>query len=640
MQAMKASIRYNSIFTFFTHVGALLLIYTICRVLFFVFHYSYFADLPVGSFIFLLFASLRFDLSVIVLSNVLFILAYLFPAKIREKRNYRLFLKSLFLLINTIAILANCVDLAYFRFTLKRTTADVFHFFGGKIGNDLATLLPVFLKDYWYIFIIWILLSLLLLFLYNRIEKKRIPLLWSQREYTREINFFVIIIIFTVIAYRGGIQLKPISAIDAGEYANVKHVPLVTSTPFTLLKTIDVPTIEPATYFTDEKQMKRLYNPVKPAKEGVMNKKNVFIIILESFSKEYVGALNGRKEGYTPFLDSLINESLSFTNAYANAKRSIEGIPAVVAGIPNWMNEPFITSIYGSNRINSLPSLLKKQGYYSAFFHGGKNGTMGFEAFANMSGFDQYFGRKEYNNEAHYDGNWGIWDEEFLQYALNIMNNSSQPFLATLFTLSSHHPYSIPEKYTGKFKPGALPIHISIRYTDYALSRFFESAKKTAWFKNTLFVLVADHTSISDDAFYTNNVGNNAIPIIFYAGDQSLKAKDSTIIQQIDIMPSILDYLHYPQSYYSFGNSAFDHTCSHYAFSYGNDVFQLLEGNFAYRFNGEKTVDLYDVSKDSLLRHNLMNEQKEKSRELEEKSKAIIQTFQQALINNHMHIDN
>lgn len=637
---MKASIRYNSILTFLKHIGALLLIYTICRILFYFFNYSYFADLPVASFIFLLFISLRFDLSIIVLSNSLFLTAYLFPAKFREKKGYRLFLNILFTGINSIAILANCIDLVYFRFTLKRTTADAFHFFGGKIGNDLGTLLPVFLKDYWYIFVIWILLTILLVFLYKHIEKKRIPLSWVQREYTREINFFVVTLILSVIAYRGGIQLKPVSAIDAGEYANVKHVPLVTSTPFTIVKTLDVPTIEPVIYFTDEKQLTRFYNPVKLPKGGTMTKKNVFILILESFSKEYIGALNERKEGYTPFLDSLIGESLTFTNAYANAKRSIEGIPAVVAGIPNWMNEPFITSIYGSNQINSLPGLLKQQGYASAFFHGGANGTMGFEAFSNMIGYDHYFGRKEYNNEKDFDGHWGIWDEEFLQYSLTKMNQIQQPFLATVFTLSSHHPYPIPERYAGKFKPGPLPIHISIRYTDFALRRFFESAKKTDWFKNTLFVLVADHTSISDDPFYTNKVGNNAIPIVFYSGDQSLKEKDTTIIQQIDIMPSVLDYLQYPRPYYGFGNSVFDRTASHYAFSYSNDVFQLIEGNFVYSFNGRKTVDLYNLSKDSLLQHNLMDTDKIKSQELENKSKAIIQTFQQALINNRMHMDN
>jgi phosphoglycerol transferase MdoB-like AlkP superfamily enzyme len=635
---MNASTRYNSILSLFKHIGALLLLYTCCRILFYVFNHSYFSDLPITSFIYLLLAGLRFDLSVIVLSNCLFLLAYLFPAGFRERKGYRVFLKSLFIFVNSIAMLANCIDFSYFRFTLKRTTADALHFLDGKIGTDLGTLLPVFLNDYWYIFVLWILLTFLLVLLYNRVEKKRLALAWTQKEFSREKNIFFFSIALAVIAYRGGVQLKPISAIDAGEYTNVKYIPLVTSTPFTILKTLDVPAIQPVIYFSDEQEMKKMYNPVKKPRATDFRKKNVFIIILESFSKEYVGAINGRTQGYTPFLDSLMKESLTFTNAYANAKRSIEGIPAVVAGIPSWMYEPYITSTYGSNQINSLPNLLKQQGYYSAFFHGGKNGTMGFDAFASLAGYDAYFGRKEYNNETDFDGNWGIWDEEFLQYVSKTMSEKKQPFLATVFTLSSHHPYAIPAKYKGKFKPGPLPIEISVRYTDYALRRFFESAKKTTWFNNTLFVLVADHTSISEDAFYTNKVGNNAIPIVFYSGDHSLKSMDSTIIQQIDIMPSVLDYLHYPAPYFGFGNSVFDSTQSHYAFSYYNETYQLIENKYSFGFNGQKAIELYNLSKDSLLQTNLIGTDTANIRQMEQKTKAIIQTYQQALINNQMHL--
>ena len=634
---MKLFPQRNNVKTLLKHIGSLLLIYAICRILFYFFHHSYFSDLSITSFFYLMLISIRFDLSVIILLNSLFILLYLWPAQFRERMGYRTFLKVLFYITNSIAILANCVDLAYFRFTLKRTTADVFHFFGGKIGNDLATLLPVFLKDYWYIFIIWILFSILLAWIYKRTENQSIATKWTQQQFNKEVSSFFAMIALSVLCYRGGFQMKPIRAIDAGEYTSVKNIPLVTSTAFTILKTIDVPTIQPTIYFTDNVEMQRLYNPVKKAHTDSLKKSNVFIIILESFSKEYVGALNHKPEGYTPFLDSLIGESLTFTNAYANAKRSIEGIPAVVAGIPNWMDEPYISSVYGSNQINSLPNLLKQEGYYSAFFHGGTNGTMGFDAFASLAGYNQYFGRKEYNNDADFDKHWGIWDEEFLQYAIATMNQHQQPFLATVFTLSSHHPYAIPDRYNGKFKEGSLPIHIGIRYADYALRRFFETAKKTNWFNNTLFVLVADHTSISDDPYYTNKVGNNEIPIIFYAGDRSLKSMDSTVIQQIDIMPSVLDYLHFPHPYFGFGNSVFDTTQAHYAFTYGEE-FQLIQNNYSLGFNGQKATDLFHIKKDSLLKHNLVRIDTARAHIMELQSKAIIQTFQQALINNQMHV--
>src|ERR1035437_1169540 len=143
-------------------IAALLLIYAICRLLFYGFNYSYFSELSLWQLIKIMFVSTRFDLSVIVLSNFIFIILFLMPFPFRERNGYRIILKGFFLIVNSLAILVNCIDLAYFQFTLKRTTADAFHLLGGGIGNDLGRLLPLFLKEYWYVFFIWICLSILL----------------------------------------------------------------------------------------------------------------------------------------------------------------------------------------------------------------------------------------------------------------------------------------------------------------------------------------------------------------------------------------------------------------------------------------------------------------------------------------------
>ncbi|MGZ4056351.1 MAG: LTA synthase family protein [Bacteroidia bacterium] len=545
-------------------------------------------------------------------------------------------MKWLFLIVNSVAILANCVDLIYFQFTLKRTTADVFNFFGGEIGNDLGRLLPLFLKEYWYMFFIWIALSVLLAYLYKKTEKN-ISLEWNLKQYLRQSLVLIIFLGISIIGYRGGFQLKPVSSVDAGEYTSVKNIPLVVSTPFTILKTLDLQAIEPVIYYTDENELRKIYNPMHLGKKGSFKKLNVFIIALESFSKEYVGALNGRPTGYTPFLDSLIGQSLTFTNAYANGKTSITGIPSIVASIPTWMNEPYISSQYGSNQINSLASLLRQQGYYTAFFHGGTNGTMGFNAFAGLAGYNNYFGRTEYNNEKDYDGNWGIWDEEFFQYTAKTISTKKEPFFVTLFTLTSHHPYPVPEKYKGKFKEGPLPIEHSIGYTDYALRKFFETAKKMPWFNNTLFVLSADHTGISSDPFYTTKIGNGTIPIIYYLPNSNLKKLDSTITQQIDIMPSVLDYLNYPSNYFAFGNSVFDSLGPHNAMIYNAGLYQFLEKDYALEYEGETASNLYKFKTDSLLNNNLIAIDTAVKRQMDKKAKAIIQTYQQCLIKNKMH---
>ena len=207
-----------------------------------------------------------------------------------------------------------------------------------------------------------------------------------------------------------------------------------------------------------------------------------------------------KKTGEKPISTDFIKEWREFIlqNAYANGKRSIEGIPAIIGGIPALLSDPFITSAYSSNTITTIPSLLKQKGYTSTFFHGGTNGTMGFDNFSRSSGFDHYFGRTEYDNDDDFDGSWGIYDEPFLQQAALEIDKMKLPFLAVLFTLSSHHPYKIPDKYVNQFPEGTLPLHQSIAYADFSLKRFFETALKMSWFSNTLFVITADHTSSTE----------------------------------------------------------------------------------------------------------------------------------------------
>lgn len=612
----------------------LLALYVLCRLIFLLIYHARFADLSVWEILKIFVVAVRFDLSVIVLLNSLFILFYLFPLDFFNKKPFLVFLKVLFIVVNSVAFLANCVDLVYFEFTLKRTTADVFHFFGGEIGNDLGNLIPVFLLDYWYIVLLWIGIVWLLIKGYARSEPTE-NISWKEEKILSNWLVYTGVVLVSVVLYRGGFQLKPITLVDAGEYTDSKNIPLILNTPFSVLKTIDIESIEPIVYYGNELEMKAIYDPIKKPVQGEMIKQNVFIIILESFSKEYVGALNNRAKGYTPFLDSLIGQGFVCTNAYSNGKKSIEGIPAITTSIPTWMGEAYITSAYGGNRIKGLAELLREQGYYTAFFHGGENGTMGFEAFSHVAGYTDYFGKNEYPDKKDDDGSWGIWDEPFLQFTAQTLNKKQQPFCATVFTLSSHHPFAVPSQYEHIFKGGRFPIYKTIEYTDHALRKFFETMKTMPWYANTLFVLCADHTSITDDPFYVNKVGNNAIPIIYFKPDGSLKGRNNNVTQQIDIMPSVLDQLHYPKPYFAFGKSVFDSTGC-FAFSYNSGWYEYIEGDRLLTFDGERTTEMYNYMNDSLLTNNLVDTDQQTKKMMEQKVKAIIQTYQQSLILNKM----
>lgn len=628
-------------------VVLLLLIYEICRVLFYVFNYSHFESLSLKELLICFFFGLRFDLSIIVVINSLFIIFHLFPFPLRSNRIYQNTLNGLFYFTNGFALLLNCIDLAYFRFIFKRSTADVFDLVA--TGTDFISLIPAYLTDYWYVFIIWVLLLALLIRGNRKIVRhpSQPPqggggVVVNEGSDGKKATFnylaeFVVFILLTGVAtfaYRGGIQLKPISIINAGEYGSAKNIPLIINTPFSIIKTLEAPDIDERNYFP-EAELKNIYTPVCHYSQKEFKPLNVVLIIMESFSKEYIGALNGG-QGYTPFLDSLISQSLVFENAFANGKKSMEGIPAIVAGIPALMTEPYITSNYAGNNITSLANTLKKKGYSTAFYHGGKNGTMGFDAFTKLAGFDNYYGRSEYQNDTDYDGHWGIYDEPFFQYAAQQIKQTPEPFLSAVFSLSSHHPYKIPDHYKSLFEKES-PVHQSMRYADHSLKKFFEAVSKMDWFNNTLFVITADHTGDAESAAAGTRVGMYEIPIVFYKSGSELRGKNSNVIQQIDIMPSVLHYLGYSDSFFSFGKSAFDTTTNDIVINYINESYQIIDNTYSLQFDGTKSVALFNYKEDIALTNNLINTADTlKTKHLEKQVKAVVQSFNHSLIHNKM----
>ena len=392
------------------------------RAVFYVFNLKYFSGVPSLEELKIFYNGTRFDIAAILMINLPFLFMYLVPFKFREKRAYLLTADVWFYLANSVALFANFVDIVYFRFTLKRMTADIFSYL--KVGGDFDKLMPQFMKDFWYILLAWVLFTLLMVYVASRFR------VGSTGQKIRGGNFaYYLVNIFmalvysglTVIGIRGGLQLRPINVVTAAKYTTARNVPLVLNTPFSILRTWNNEKLRELNWYKTEAGLGKTYNPVHHGVPGGFRKMNVMIIIMESFSREHIGLLNlgldnGRYQGFTPFMDSLIQHGLYF-DAFANGKTSIQGIPAVLSSIPSLMYESFIQTSYASGKYTSIGGLLKAKGYSTAFFHGGSNGTMGFDSYTHLVGFDKYYGRSEYNNEADYDGKWGIMDEQILPVA-------------------------------------------------------------------------------------------------------------------------------------------------------------------------------------------------------------------------------
>lgn len=609
------------------------LLFMICRFVFLWVNYSYYSELTGTELMTILKGGLVFDTSAIVYINALYILLMFFPLHYKEYKRYQQVTKGIFVFTNSIALIMNLMDTVYFQFTNRRTTASVFNEFSNE--NNIAGIIGVELLNHWYLTLLAIVLIYGMFKLYRKpFGKSENFNPWSY--YGIQLICLVAIIPFCIFGMRGGIgaAVRPITVSNANQYVNRPiETGLVLNTPFAMIRTIGKkPFVVPA-YYKDEATMEAIYTPVHtPADSVRFRPLNVVVFIMESFGKEYIGALNkdldgGTYKGYTPFLDSLISESLTFEYSFANGHKSIDGMPSVLSGIPMFV-EPFFLTPASMNKVSGIGGELRKKGYYTAFFHGAENGSMGFEAFSRATGFQDYYGRTEYNNDDDFDGRWAIWDEEFFQFFADKLSSFRQPFVAALFSASSHHPFVIPKRYDGKFPKGTLPIHQCIGYSDYALKRFFEKASHESWFNNTLFVITADHTNQTEHPEYMTESGTFAVPVIFYQPGSTLKGHTDAIAQQIDIMPTVLGYLGYDKPYISFGCDLLttppEQTS---AVNYIGGVYQYHKGHYLLQFDGKESVALYDFVSDRLLEHNLLGTLPEMQSSMELELKAVIQQY-------------
>ena len=531
--------------TYYNRILTLLGMYTASRVYFYINNNG-----AIDPYYFLEFIEgLRFDISALAYINIpLFILLFL-PHNLRANKYYQKLTNWLFYAVNIPFLLLNNVDIEYFKFTQKRSTTDFFQLM--SLGSDAKNIIPQYLKDYWPITLFSI-IQIYLLLKVKEIPKYKFSL--NLKSTSKQLLILVFAGGIFIISARGGLQLKPIKPINAGELSGSQNTSLILNTPFCILHSLDEKSLETYNYFEKE-NLTNLYSPIHKPENQEFNKQNIVILIMESYSKEFVGYYNEGKS-YTPFLDSLMQHGMVFTNAYANGLKSIEALPAITASIPTLMNNPFITSDYAQNKFESLASLLNNEGYNTSFFHGGLRGTMGFYSFSRKAGFQEYHGMEEYNNNANFDGSWGIHDKPFMQYFAKELNAKKEPFFTTFFSLSSHPPYVLPKNYSHNHKK--IGILETIAYSDYSMQQFFKRIQNEEWFKNTIFIITADHTSgASYNKEYKNRIGRYAIPLVIFKGDGSFLGENNTIVQQIDIMPTILSEIGYSKPYLSFGKSMF-----------------------------------------------------------------------------------
>ena len=620
------------------------IIYTLCRAVFLIYNLDLLQPMSGADLWNIFRGGLMFDTTAILYTNILYLVLSFIPAPFVFNRIYQKILRILYVTVNFICVCMNLGDTVYFPFSMRRVSMTFFSEFTGDV--NFGTIFLESLVMFWYITLIGIILLLLLIWLSGSCKHIKSP------AYGIQALALIITAPLFIIGVRGGATrtMRPITLSNAGDFVQVAiHTQAVLNTPFSIIRTIGKAKFTKQNFYSTEAALEQVFTPIKNfpdgataqtlqangiaasasirTKEGpalqdshfvpalqleegatVGSKRNIVILIVESFAAENMSFLNPElPESLTPFLDSLSREGLLCTNAFANGRKSIDAVPSILASMPSLITS-FAVTPYATNDLNGLPDILKEMGYYCAFLHGAPNNSMGIRAVSHLCGVDNYYGKTEFGDDSKFDGAWGIWDEYFLPFAANTIGTFKEPFCASIFTLSSHHPFKLPKEYEGVFPQGETDLQRVTPYTDMSLRKFFEQARKSDWYKNTIFVITPDHSTLTGHApKYKTPIWSTSIPIIFYAPGFIKPGRYNAPVQQLDIMPTLLGLLNYNKPYFAFGRDLNrDSTLQPFVINYGTNQFQLIQGDTLLVRDNKSLVAAYYYKTDSLLLNNLL----------------------------------
>ena len=621
-------------------LALLLGVYTLLRLGFYVFNFGTFRGLDAGAVVLAFVRGLRYDVSALLWVNLPLVLLSLFvPVAVRAGQRI---LRVLYVALNAPGLALNLIDWEYFKFIGRRASNE-----WKTIGGDILRQTTQLLEHYWFLLVPFATLLYLLWRLCpmptpadelaNPLRRQRWKL-WALE--------LPLVVGLVVLGLRGGWQLKPLRTGTAFEQQPAVLGHLVLNSTFTVIKSVAKTPLERKSYFpTAASLLPSLAAATLPHQPASATPTNVVVLLLESFGSEYTGVENGGR-GFTPFFDSLATApgARLLRDNYANGRRSIEALPAVLSGLPSLMDEPFITSSFQTAELHGLGEILGRHGYTTAMYHGGTNGTMGFDMFAGIAGMQHYYGLNEYpggDGSPDYDGHWGIFDEPYLQYFNRQLSTTKEPFFTTLFTLSAHDPFTVPTQYEGRFPVGTQPIHPTIGYTDLALRRFFRAASRQPWFTHTLFILTADHTSQSDRPGYQNPLGDHKTPLLLFRAGQPLPmVVPQRVTQQADIPATVLDVLGLPQEQkmlLPFGSSAFDKASPGRAVFRDGDSYFLVHSDFVTELTNTNTVRLYPYQTHFIPTAPLANPDPRLVQKYGDELRACVQFYVNGLLDNRLY---
>lgn len=539
----------------FRRLGLVLAVYTAVRAAFLVSNRVAVSEADLTQVLGAFARGLRFDLSAIAYSNIPFILLSLAPVTVLARAWYQRLLFALFVLVNGALTVVNVGDVGYYPFTGTRVTMEVF----ALTGEATAQAGQLFV-NFWMLTVFGIGLVAVLVLGYPRAAAAPAPRP-ARLAPAAAARFAVLLLVF--LAARGGWQKKPLKPIHAFTSGSHEVGILTLNSAFTLIHSPRERPLAPVEHFADVREAEALLAaPDGGAARGSLAGQNVMFLILESFGTEFWGDTAREVSGLTPFLDSLAGQGLFFTNGFANGRRSMDALPSLLLGVPLLAGRSIAVSRYQSNEWRGLGHFLGDAGYHTSMYHGAPRGTMFFDAIAAMAGIEEFHPLERFPDDLQddaFDGHWGLYDEPALQYVAEALGRQPTPWFSLAFTISTHHPYPVPEAYEGSLPSGPREIHQNVAYVDLALRRFFEAARQQPWFENTLFVITGDHTAPMRAPRWDTPLGRYMVPVLLFHPSRALpRVDEERVVQHVDLFATVLDLLDVrPERVPLFGRSIF-----------------------------------------------------------------------------------
>ncbi len=489
---------------------------------------------------------IRFDLSALILLNLIFFVSIYF----KSFRTHKLFL-NLWAIVNLFYLLILASDFTYYSLYSSKLGWDFLAAFNGlsiriflSMSYQFMILIPIFFA---------------LFFIYRMVFLK----LFLTNNVVFKISYFpiyfFILITFGFIGYRGGFQKRVLSPQHTWLYSSGSaFYATLTSNPLHNLMRSKKGASIPDAY----KNTKQSYLPKWSMKSSqtsavvAKKPKNVLFIFIESLSSYPFD--NNHLPEFKSWSKNNKKDIQFSSNFYANGSLSKDALLSVFFGLPSYFNIHYFESKYSKNNINGIGQIAKKNKMDTFFLHAAPAGTQFFDVISKAAGFENYISiHDQFKGEPRLKGTWGVHDEVLYDESNKYISNLKKPFIGTVFTTSTHTPFrGTPNNPSGKGSEES-NYFLALQYADKALVNFFNEASKTDWFKDTLFVVTGDHSPPLSADWNRKLEELSRIPVLFFWPNSNLgEVKFKNLGRHVDIPKTVFQLLGiYPENWTPYGES-------------------------------------------------------------------------------------